>query len=65
MTAATRSDTVGGKLYNKVWDERRDKRRHVCDKLDDININIIETTNTITHKHVDNPTTPGGRRGCG
>ena len=26
----------------------------MCDKLDDKHINIIETTNTITHKHVDN-----------
>ena len=26
----------------------------MCDKLDDKNINITGTTNTITHKHVDN-----------
>ena len=26
----------------------------MCDKLDNKNINIIETTNTITHKHVNN-----------
>ena len=26
----------------------------MCDKLDDKHINIIETTNTITHKNVDN-----------
>ena len=26
----------------------------MCDKLDNKYINIIETTNTITHKHVDN-----------
>ena len=25
MTAATRSDTMGGKMWNKGWDERRDK----------------------------------------
>ena len=50
MTAATRSNTMGGKLYNKGWD----KWRSVCDKLDDKHINIIKTTNTITHKHVDN-----------
>ena len=50
MTAATRSDTMGGKLYNKGWD----KWRRVCDKLNDKHINIIETTNTITHKIVDN-----------
>ena len=54
ITAATRSDTMGVKLYNKGWDERKDKLRRVCDKLDDKHINIIETTNTITHEHVDN-----------
>ena len=25
MNAATRSDTMGGKILNKGWDERRDK----------------------------------------
>ena len=25
MTVATRSNTMGGKLYNKGWDERQDK----------------------------------------
>ena len=25
MTAATRSKTMGGKMWNKGWDERRDK----------------------------------------
>ena len=50
MTAATRSDTMGGKLYNKGWYQWR----RVCDNLDDKHINIIETTNTITHKHVEN-----------
>ena len=45
---------MGGKMWNKGWDERRDKWRRVCDKLDNKYINIIETTNTITHKHVDN-----------
>ena len=25
MTAATRSDTMGGKMWNKGWDERRDR----------------------------------------
>ena len=50
MTAATRNNTMGRKLYNKGWD----KWRRVCDKLYDKHINIIETTNNITHKHIDN-----------
>ena len=45
---------MGGKMYNNGWDKRQDKLRRVCDKLDDKYINIIKTTNTITHKHVDN-----------
>ena len=49
-TAATRDNTMGGKLYNKGWD----KWRSVFDKLVNKHINVIETTNTITHKHVDN-----------
>ena len=47
MTAATRHNTMGGKLYNTGWD----KWRRVCDKLVDKYINIIGTTNTITNKH--------------
>ena len=50
MTAATRSNTMGEKLYNKGWE----KWRRVCCKLDDKHINIMETTNIITYKHVDN-----------
>ena len=50
MTAATRNDTMCIKLDNKGWY----KWRRVCDKLDDKHINFTGTTNTITHKHVDN-----------
>ena len=50
MTAATKDNTMDGVLLNKDWD----KWRRVCDKLVDNNINIIGTTNTITHKYVDN-----------
>ena len=51
ITAATRYNTMGGGgLYNKGWY----KWLRVCDKLVDKHINIIVTTNTIKHKHVDN-----------
>ena len=54
MTAATRSDTMGRKMWNKSWDERKYKWRRVCDKLDYEYINIIETRDNFTYKHVDN-----------
>ena len=50
MTAATKENTMGGRLRNKDWD----KSRRVCDKLVNNHINIIGTTNTITQKYVDN-----------
>ena len=50
MTAATKDNTMGERLWNKYWD----KWQRVCDNLVNNHINIIGTTNTITHKYVDN-----------
>ena len=51
MTEATRNNMMG----RNMWDKGCYQWRNVCDKLVDNNINIISTTNTITHNYnVDN-----------
>ena len=47
MPESTRNNKMGRKMWNKGWE----KWRNVCDKLVDNNINIISTTNTITHNY--------------
>ena len=48
MTEATISNTTGGNMWRKGWY----KWWNMCDKLVDNNINIISTTNTITHNYI-------------